>query len=264
MGLTLPYSASTPAVYRQKQQECIRAGKYLRTLLERDIKPLDIMTRPAFLNAIVITMVLCGSTNAVLHLLAVARACDVPLDISDFEKIAATTPVLGNLQPSGKYMMEDLHKIGGLPAVMKYLIEQGMIDGNCMTVTGETIAENVSSAPSLDFDAQDIVWPIAKPIKPTGHIRIFTGNFCPGGAVGKITGKEGLRFRGKAMCFNDEQSAMDAIRDHKLVKGTVVILRYKGPRGGPGCPEQLKLSGAIMGEFVFFVSFLACQSNVHR
>lgn len=243
----MPYSASTPALYPEKKQECARAGKYLRNLLEKDIKPLDIMTRPAFLNAITITMVLCGSTNAVLHLLAVARACDVELGLDDFERIAETTPVLADLQPSGRFMMEDVHKIGGTPAVMKYLLENGFIEGNVMTVTGKTLAENLSSVPSLDFSNQEVIRPLSNPIKATGHLRIFKGNFCPGGAVGKITGKEGTKFKGKAMCFEDEQSALDALKGKKMIKNTVVVLRTRGPAGAPGMPEQLKLSGAIMG-----------------
>ncbi|KAJ9113034.1 hypothetical protein QFC22_006130 [Naganishia vaughanmartiniae] len=247
MGMSLPNSSSLPAVYPEKQQECARAGKYLRRLMEKNIRPLDIMTRPAFLNAIVITMVLCGSTNAVLHLLAVARAANVQLDIDDFQTIADKTPVLADLQPSGKYVMEDVHKVGGMPAILKYLMENGMIDGSIMTVTGKTMAENLEHAPSLDFTNQDVIRPLENPMKETGHLRILKGNLSPRGAVAKITGKEGLYFQGKAMCFDQEQKALDAIAEHRLVKGTVVVLRYKGPKGGPGMPEMLKVTGAIMG-----------------
>lgn len=228
MGMSLPFSSSTPAVYPEKQQECLRAGKYMRILLEKDIKPLDIMTRPAFLNAIVITMILCGSTNAVLHLLAVARSCNVELSIDDFQRIAETTPVLGDLMPSGKYMMQDLHAAGGTPAVLKYLLEKNMIDGSILTVTGKTLAENLSHVASLDFETQDVIRPIENPIKSTGHIRILRGNLAPGGAVGKITGKEGLRFKGKAMCFDDQEGVLTAIAENRVEKGTVLIIRYQG------------------------------------
>ncbi|GHJ85888.1 hypothetical protein NliqN6_2290 [Naganishia liquefaciens] len=247
MGMTLPYSSCLPAVYPEKQQECARAGKYLRTLLEKNIRPLDIMTRPAFLNAITIAMVMCGSTNAVLHLLAVARACKVDLTIDDFQMIADKTPVLADLQPSGKYVMEDVHKVGGTPAILRYLMEKGFIDGDIMTVTGKTMRENLQHAAELDFTTQDVIRPIEKPMKSTGHLRILKGNLSPRGAVAKITGKEGVFFSGKAMCFDQEQQALDAIAEHRLTKGTVVVLRYKGPKGGPGMPEMLKVTGAIMG-----------------
>lgn len=247
MGMSLPYSSSTPAVYPEKQAECHRVGQYLRRLLERDIKPRDIMTRTAFLNAIVLVMVLCGSTNAVLHLLAVARACEVELSIDDFQRIAETTPVLGDLSPSGMYMMQDLHEAGGTPAVLKYLIENKMIDGSTMTVTGRTLAENVADVPSLDFSKQQVIRPLDRPIKETGHLRILKGNLAPGGAVGKITGHEGTFFEGTAMCFDDQEDILDAIAQHKVTKGTAIIIRYQGPKGGPGMPEMLKPTGAVMG-----------------
>lgn len=228
IGMALPFSSCTPAVYPEKAQECHRAGYYMRNLLANNIRPLDIMTRQAFLNSVVLTMALCGSTNAVLHLLAVARAARVELTLDDFQRIAEQVPVLADMAPSGRYLMEDLHKVGGVPAVIKYLIDQGLMDGSTLTVTGKTLAENVSHVPALDFDKQDVIRPVSNPIKATGHLRILKGSLAPGGAVGKLTGKEGLRFEGTAMCFDTERGILDAIAAGKLKKGHVIVIRYQG------------------------------------
>jgi dihydroxy-acid dehydratase len=246
MGMSLPYSSSTPAVDPAKHEECINAGRAIRRLLEQDIKPRDIMTREAFENAMVIVMALGGSTNAVLHLLAMARAVDVPLSIDDFQAISDRVPFLADLKPSGKYVMEDLHKVGGTPAVMKYLLEQGLIKGDCLTATGATVAENLASLPGLR-EGQDVVMPVAKPIKKTAHIQILKGNLAPGGAVAKITGKEGLRFSGPARVFDCEEDMLAGLEAHEIRKGEVVVIRYEGPKGGPGMPEMLTPTSAIMG-----------------
>ncbi|MBX3434603.1 MAG: dihydroxy-acid dehydratase [Pirellulales bacterium] len=246
MGMTLPYSSSIPAEHPAKFAECLAAGAAIRNLLERDIKPRDVMTRAAFENAMVYIMVVGGSTNAVLHLLAMARAVDVPLSIDDFQAVSDRTPYLADLKPSGKYVQEELHEIGGTPAVMKMLLEAGHIDGSCLTVTGKTIAENLADLPGLK-PGQEIVRPLDNPLKATGHIRIMRGNLCPDGAVAKITGKEGLVFTGQANCFDSEEEMLHALEQKEINKGDVVIIRYEGPQGGPGMPEMLTPTSAIMG-----------------
>ncbi len=246
LGMSLPYSSSTPAVEPGKWQECLDAGKAIRHLLENDIKPRDIMTRAAFENAMVLVMALGGSTNAVLHLIAMARAVDVKLAIEDFQKVSDRIPFLADLKPSGKYVMEDLHNVGGTPAVMKYLLEKGLLNGDCLTVTGKTVAENLKALPGLK-SGQDVVHPLDKPIKPTGHIRILRGSFAPGGAVAKITGKEGLRFVGPARVYDCEEDMLKGLEHGEIKKGEVVVIRYEGPKGGPGMPEMLTPTSAIMG-----------------
>jgi len=246
MGMSLPYSSSTPAVDPGKLAECLSAGKAIRKLLEKDIKPRDIMTRAAFENALVIIMALGGSTNAVLHLLAMARAVEVPLSIDDFQAVSDRVPFLADLKPSGKYVMEDLHNVGGTPAVMKYLLEQGLIDGNCLTVTGKSVAENLQDLPGLQ-QGQDVFHTLSDPIKETGHIQILKGNLAPGGSVAKITGKEGLQFTGPARVFDSEEEMLKALEENHISKGDVVVIRYEGPKGGPGMPEMLTPTSAIMG-----------------
>jgi dihydroxy-acid dehydratase len=246
LGMSLPYSSSTPAVDPGKLAECLNAGVAIRHLLERDIKPRDIMTRAAFENAMVIVMALGGSTNAVLHLIAMARAVDVPLSIDDFQKVSNRVPFLADLKPSGKYVMEDLHNVGGIPAVMKYLLDKGLIDGSCLTVTGKTIAENLKGLPGLKA-GQDVFLSIETPIKASGHIQILKGNLAPGGAVAKITGKEGLRFVGPARVYDSEEDMLHALERKEIKKGDVVVIRYEGPKGGPGMPEMLTPTSAIMG-----------------
>ena len=244
--MSLPYSSSTPATDPAKLEECVRAGQAIRTLLELDLKPRDIMTRQAFENAMVMVMVLGGSTNAVLHLIAMARSVDVPLTIDDFQAMSDRTPYLADLKPSGKYVMEDLHKVGGTPAVMRYLLEQGLLNGDCLSVTGKTIAENVRDVPGLKA-GQDIIHRLDAPIKDSGHIRILKGNLAPGGAVAKITGKEGLMFSGPARIFDSEEEMLHALEEKKIQKGDVVVIRYEGPKGGPGMPEMLTPTSALMG-----------------
>nr|VFJ90870.1 MAG: dihydroxy-acid dehydratase [Candidatus Kentron sp. H]VFJ91897.1 MAG: dihydroxy-acid dehydratase [Candidatus Kentron sp. H]VFJ98559.1 MAG: dihydroxy-acid dehydratase [Candidatus Kentron sp. H] len=246
LGMSLPYSGSTPAVEAEKLDECFRAGAVIRHLLERDIKPKDIMTRSAFENAMVILMALGGSTNAVLHLIAMARAVEVPLGIDDFQAVSDRVPFLADLKPSGRYVMEDLHKVGGVPAVMKYLLEQGLIHGDCLTVTGNTVAENLVDVPGLT-EGQKVFHSLADPINPTGHIRILKGNLAPGGAVAKITGKEGLRFSGPAKVFDAEEAMLAALEAGEIEAGQVIVIRYEGPKGGPGMPEMLTPTSAIMG-----------------
>jgi dihydroxy-acid dehydratase len=246
LGMSLPYSSSTPAVDPNKLAECLRAGVAIRTLLERDIKPRDIMTHEAFENAMVIIMALGGSTNAVLHLLAMARAVEVPLTIDAFQAVSNRVPFIADLKPSGKYVMEDLHKVGGTPAVMKYLLEKGLLNGDCLTVTGRTVAENLQELPGLS-EGQTVIYPLDKPIKDTGHIRILRGNLAPGGAVAKITGKEGLRFAGPAKVYDSEEDMLHALERNEISKGDVVVIRYEGPKGGPGMPEMLTPTSAIMG-----------------
>jgi dihydroxy-acid dehydratase len=246
MGMSLPSSSSTPATDPAKLDECVRAGQAIRNLLELDLKPRDIMTRQAFENAMVLVMVLGGSTNAVLHLIAMARSVDIPLTIDDFQTMSDRIPYLADLKPSGKYVMEDLHKVGGTPAVMKYLLEQGLLHGDCMSVTGKTIAENVRDVPGL-ADGQDVIHPLDAPIKDSGHIRILRGNLAPGGAVAKITGKEGLMFSGPARVFDAEEDMLHALEQKKIQKGDVVVIRYEGPKGGPGMPEMLTPTSALMG-----------------
>jgi dihydroxy-acid dehydratase len=246
MGMSLPYSSSTPAVDPQKLDECFRAGAAIRNLLENDIKPRDIMTRAAFENAMVVVMALGGSTNAVLHLLAMARAVDVPLDIDDFQHVSERVPFLADLKPSGRYVMEDLHQVGGTPAVMKYLLEHGLITGDCLTVTGKTVSENLRELPGLTA-GQEVIHALDDPIKKTGHIQILKGNLAPGGSVAKITGKEGFRFSGPARVFDGEEDMLHALEERRIQKGDVVVIRYEGPKGGPGMPEMLTPTSAIMG-----------------
>ena len=246
LGMSLPYSSSTPAVDPQKLDECIQAGAAVKNLLELDLKPRDIMTRAAFENAMVLVTVLGGSTNAVLHLIAMARSVDVALGIDDFQAVSDRTPYLANLKPSGRYVMEDLHKVGGVPAVMKFLLENDMIDGDCMTVTGKTLAENLADAAALS-EGQDILRPLDKPFKVSGHIRILKGNLAPGGAVAKITGKEGEVFSGPAKVFDSEEDMLAALEQDRIEKGDVVVIRYEGPKGGPGMPEMLTPTSALIG-----------------
>jgi dihydroxy-acid dehydratase len=246
MGMSLPYSSSIPATDPAKLEECRQAGAAIRHLLEVDLRPRDIMTREAFENAMVLITVLGGSTNAVLHLIAMARAVDVQLSLDDFQKVSDRTPFLADLKPSGRYVMEDLHNVGGTPAVMKFLLENDMIDGDCITVTGETISENLAELPGLR-EGQDIVRPLEDPILVNGHIQILSGNLAPDGAVAKITGKEGLTFTGPAKVFDSEEDMLAALEDKHIEKGDVVIIRYEGPQGGPGMPEMLTPTSAIMG-----------------
>ncbi|KAG6335579.1 hypothetical protein ID866_3519 [Astraeus odoratus] len=248
LGMSLPYSSSTPAIHSEKAQECFKAAKYLKRLLELDLKPRDILTRQSFLNAITIVNILGGSTNAVLHLLAMARAADIPLTIDDFQEIADKTPYLADLKPSGRYYMEDVHKIGGIPSLLKYLIKRtSLIDGSQMTVTGKTLAENLEDVPELDFESQDVVRRVEDPIKPTGHLTILRGSLAPGTAVAKLTGKEGLRFEGVAKCFDNESDFYPALANEEIKSGMILIFRYQGPKGAPGMPEMLGPTGALMG-----------------
>ena len=246
LGMALPYNSSNPAVSDQKIEECKALGPAMKNLLEKDIKPLDIVTKKSLENALRLITVLGGSTNAVLHFLAIAKAADINLTIDDFQRISDSTPFLADLKPSGKYLMKDLHNIGGVPAVLKFMLEHDMLHGDCLTVTGKTLAENLASVPSLK-ENQDLFRPLDNPIKATGHIRILKGNLATGGSVAKITGKEGLRFVGPARVFNGEYDANDGIRAGKVKKGDVVVIRYEGPKGGPGMPEMLKPTAAIMG-----------------
>lgn len=249
MGLTLPGSSSFPATSPEKMRECTHAATAIRTLMTHDIRARDLMSRAAFENALVLTMVLGGSTNATLHFLAMASSADIPLTIDDIQRTSNRTPYLADLAPSGKYYMEDLYSIGGTPAVLKMLIACNLLDGTIPTVTGKTLAENVASWPSLD-PGQRIIRPLSDPIKKTGHIRVLRGNFSPGGAIAKITGKEGLSFTGRARVFDKEHHINDALTHgliHRDEGNLVLIVRYEGPKGGPGMPEQLKASAAIMG-----------------
>jgi dihydroxy-acid dehydratase len=247
LGMSLPYSSSNPALSKEKSEECFAAGKAIKILLERDLRPHDIMTKKAFENAITVVMALGGSTNAVLHLIAMAKSAGLQLSQDDFQRISDKTPLLADLKPSGKYLMEALHKIGGVPAVMKYLLEKGYLHGDCITVTGETIAENLKNVPSLDFKAQDVIRPLEQPIKSTGHLQILYGNLAEKGSVAKITGKEGERFSGPARVFNSEFDLNDGIQQGKVKAGDVVVIRNVGPKGAPGMPEMLKPTSAIMG-----------------
>ena len=246
LGMALPYNSSNPAVSPDKKAECERVGSALRHLVEQDLKPKDIVTRKSLENAIRLIAVLGGSTNAVLHFLAIAKAAEIKFTIDDFQAIMDKTPFLADLKPSGKYLMEDLHNVGGVPAVLKFMLEEGMLHGDCLTVTGKTLAENLAEVNSLK-EGQDIIRPVANPIKETGHIRILKGNLAEGGSVAKITGKEGLLFKGPARVFNGEYAANDGIRNGLVQKGEVVVIRYEGPKGGPGMPEMLKPTAAIMG-----------------
>lgn len=247
LGMSLPYSSSNPAISEEKKKECLDAGKAIRLLLEKDIKPRDIMTRAAFENAMVTIMVLGGSTNAVLHLIAMARSVDIDLTQDDFQAVSNRIPVLADFKPSGKYLMQDLHQHGGVPAVMKYLLQHGLLQGDCLTVTGKTLAENLADAPDLDFESQKIIQPLEKPIKATGHLQILYGNLAKDGSVAKISGKEGERFEGPARVFDGEQELIAGIQSGRVKSGDVVVIRYVGPKGGPGMPEMLKPTSAIIG-----------------
>lgn len=247
MGMSLPYSSSYPALSAEKRQECLEAGKYIRILLERDIKPRDIMTIKAFHNAIVTVMVLGGSTNAVLHLIAMAKSVGIKLELADFQKISDETSVIADLKPSGKYMMEDVHAIGGLPSVLKYLLQKGLIHGDCLTVTGKTLAENLADAADLDFNVQDVILPYENPVKRTGHLQMLYGNLAPLGSVAKISGKEGESFIGPARVFDGEFELIHGISSGKVKAGDVVVIRNVGPKGAPGMPEMLKPTSAIFG-----------------
>lgn len=247
LGMALPYSSSNPALSKEKSLECQQAGKAILNLLQKNLKPRDIMTRKAFENAITVVMALGGSTNAVLHLIAMAKAVGVSVTQEDFQQISDNTPLIADLKPSGKYLMEDLHKIGGVPAVMKYLLQKGFLHSDCITVTGKTLAENLISLSPLNFDKQDVVLPVEKAIKATGHIQILYGNLAEKGSVAKITGKEGEKFSGPARVFNGEFELVDGIRSGKIKEGDVVVIRYVGPRGAPGMPEMLKPTSLIMG-----------------
>lgn len=247
LGMSLPYSSSNPALSEAKNQECMDAGKAIKLLLERDIKPKDIMTKEAFENAIVTLMVLGGSTNAVLHLIAMAKSVDVELTQDDFQAVSNRIPVLADMKPSGRYMMEDLHNIGGVPAVMKYLLEKGWLHGECLTCTGKTLAENLADVPSLDFEAQKVIFPAENPIKATGHLQILYGNLAEGGSVAKISGKEGERFEGPARVFDGEFELIAGISSGRVQHGDVVVIRNVGPKGAPGMPEMLKPTSALIG-----------------
>jgi len=247
LGMSLPNSSSNPALSKEKQNECEAAGKAIKLLLEKDIKPSDIMTRKAFENAITVVMVLGGSTNAVLHLIAMAKSVGVALTQDDFQTISDKIPLLADFKPSGKYLMEDLHQFGGVPAVMKYLLRKGLLHGDCLTVTGNTIAENLAGVPDLDFDKQKIIMPLESPMKATGHLQILYGNLAEKGSVAKITGKEGEKFEGTARVFDGEQAVIKGIADGKVHEGDVVVIRNIGPKGAPGMPEMLKPTGAIIG-----------------
>ena len=247
LGMSLPYSSSNPALSEEKQQECRDAGKAIRLLLEKDIKPRDIMTRKAFENAVAVIMVLGGSTNAVLHMIAMAKSVGVAFTQDDFQTISDKIPVLADFKPSGKYLMQDLHQYGGVPAVMKYMLAQGWLHGDCLTVTGKTIAENLAAAPSLDFDQQKIIYPKENPIKATGHLQIMYGNLATGGSVAKISGKEGDMFTGPARVFDGEHALIEGINSKKIQAGDVVVIKNVGPVGAPGMPEMLKPTSAIIG-----------------
>ena len=247
LGMSLPFSSSNPALSEEKKLECLNAGKALRSLLEKNIRPSDIMTRKAFENAITVIMILGGSTNAVLHLIAMARSVGVPLSIDDFQKISDKVPVLADFKPSGKYLMQDLHQHGGLPSVMKYLLSKGLLHGDCLTVTGKTVAENLAGVPDLDFKAQDIIHPLEQPLKRTGHLQILYGNLAEKGSVAKISGKEGEKFVGPARVFDGEQKLIAGIQSGLVKAGDVVVIKNEGPKGAPGMPEMLKPTSAIIG-----------------
>lgn len=246
MGMSLPFSSSSPARSEEKKRECQEIGKYIYNLLEKDIKPSDIITPKSILNALRVITILGGSTNAALHMIAIARTMGIDLDLDQIQKVTDTTPLLADMKPSGKYLMEDLFAIGGTPAIMKFMLKEGMLDGSCMTVTGKTIAENLESLPDLPKD-QDLLRPVSNPIKKEGHIQVLYGNIAKKGAVAKITGHEGEMFEGKAICFDSEVEANEGIRDGKVKPGHVVVIRYVGPKGGPGMPEMLKPTSAIIG-----------------
>lgn len=247
MGMALPYSASNPALSKDKTDECKKVGETMKMLLQKDLKPRDIMTFKAFENAITVVMALGGSTNAVLHLIAMAKAVGLTLTQEDFQRISDKTPLLADLKPSGKYLMSELHKIGGVPLVMKYLLKKGFIHGDCMTVTGKTIAQNLENVADISFETQDVIYPIEKPIKKTGHLQILYGNLAPLGSVAKITGKEGEKFKGTARVFNGEFELTEGVQSGRIKPGDVVVIRYVGPKGAPGMPEMLKPTSLIMG-----------------
>ena len=247
LGMSLPYSSSNPALSKEKSAECKAASEAILLLLEKDIKPRDIMTMKGFENAMTIVMALGGSTNAVLHLIAMARSVGLKVTQEDFQRISDSTPLIADLKPSGKYLMEDLHKIGGTPMVMKYLLDKGLLHGDCLTVTGKTIAENLKDVMAIDFEKQSIIVPLEKPIKKSGHIQILYGNLAEKGSVAKITGKEGEKFKGTARVFNGEFELIKGITSGKVKEGDVVVIRYVGPKGAPGMPEMLKPTSAIMG-----------------
>ncbi len=246
LGMAIPYNSSNPANEAEKKEDCIASGKALRYLLEKDIRPSDIITKKSLENAVRLITVLGGSTNAVLHFLAIAKAAEIDFGLDDFQRISDSTPFLADLKPSGKFLMEDVHRVGGIPAVMKFMLEKGMLHGDCLTVTGKTVAENLAAVPSLT-DGQKVVHDLDHPIKETGHLRILYGNLALDGAVAKITGKEGLYFSGPAKVFDGEFEANDGIKNGLVKKGNVVVIRYEGPKGGPGMPEMLKPTAAIMG-----------------
>ena len=245
-GMAIPYNSSNPATSREKKLECSNIGSYLKKIVEKDIKPKDIVTRESHLNALILITVLGGSTNAVLHFLAIAKAADINLSLDDFQQVSNSTPFLADLKPSGKYLMNDLHEVGGVPGVLKYMLEKGMLYGDCLTVTGNTLAENLKNLKPLKKD-QEIIKLVNEPIKETGHLQILKGNIAEKGSVAKITGKEGLKFEGPAKVFDSEFEANDGIRKGFVKKGEVVVIRYEGPKGGPGMPEMLKPTAAIMG-----------------
>ena len=247
LGMSLPYSSSNPALSEEKKRECLDAGMAIKVLLEKDIRPKDIMTKKAFENAIVTVMIFGGSTNAVLHLIAMAKSVDVDLTQDDFQRISDKTPVLADFKPSGKYLMQELHAHGGVPAVMKYLLQEGLLHGDCLTVTGKTIAENLAGVPDLNFESQKIIYPLEQPLKKTGHLQILYGNLAEKGSVAKISGKEGERFEGPARVFNGEKDLVAGIASGRVKKGDVVVIRNEGPKGAPGMPEMLKPTSAIMG-----------------
>ena len=246
LGMTLPFNSSNPASGEEKKEDALKAGEAMRILLEKDIKPSDVITQKSLENAIRLVTILGGSTNAVLHFLAIARAAQISFTLEDFQRISDNTPFLADLKPSGKYLMEDVHRVGGIPAVMKYLLSKGLLHGDCLTVTGKTIAENLAEVEDLK-EGQDVIMPTETPIKASGHLRMLYGNLAPDGSVAKITGKEGLNYKGTAKVFEGEYAANDGIRDGKVNKGDVVVIRYEGPKGGPGMPEMLKPTAAIMG-----------------
>merc|ERR1719424_2519601 len=258
LGMAVPYSSSIPAwdpllnggaggLHPEKIDECERASVALQTCIANDIKPRDIMTMKAFENAVRLVMVTGGSTNATIHLIAMARAAGVDLTLNDFRRLAAETPFIANLKPSGKYVMEDLHVVGGTPGVLKYMLAEGHLHGDCMTVTGKTMAQNLAELPGLEA-GQDVIGTFANPVKPTGHIAILEGSLAPEGAVGKITGKEGTRFQGPAMCFDAEEDLMaQVVKDHESLRGKVIVIRYEGPKGGPGMKEMLSPTSMVMG-----------------
>lgn len=247
LGMSLPYSSSNPAISKEKEAECVEAGKYIRILLEKDIKPSDIMTRKAFENALRVIVVLGGSTNAVLHFIAIGKSVGVEITQDDFQRMSDTTPVLADFKPSGKYLMQDLHQHGGTPAVMKYLLNEGLLHGDCLTVTGKTVAENLAGIEPLNFETQDIVRPLSNPVKEKGHLQILYGNLAEGGSVAKISGKEGERFVGPARVFQGEKKLIEGIQSGVIKPGDVVVIQYEGPKGAPGMPEMLKPTSAIIG-----------------